>query len=82
MIRPHRAFELKITIGADEWPQVLRELAELVDHLEDHGPTCSSLSGGPSVGHIVDIKTDPTMTNEIYHERLIAYLKWRKEDKT
>lgn len=74
MERPHRAFELDIHIGGDTWDEVIRDLKYLAEHVEDHGPTCSSVCGGPSGNHIVTVTRHPDMTHERYHEQNDAYL--------
>lgn len=76
--QPKRAFELRITIGADDWRTLVNELQDLVNHIEEHGTVCNSVSGGCSSNHIVAITQDPTMTNERYMVELHKYLDWRK----
>lgn len=73
--KPKRAFEVEIRVGGDTWEDVARHLRDLMIHIEDHGPRCSSVSGGPSVGSYVDIVERPEMTHERYHEELERYLR-------
>lgn len=75
--KPHRRYTLSIEIGADEWAGVVADLQHLASHIADHGEKCSSVMGGPSCGHIVDIRIDPEMTHERYMAELDAYLEQR-----
>jgi hypothetical protein len=77
MSRPQRAYTLSIEIGADTWDDVVRDLRELAGHVPDHGPTCASVSGSPSGGHIVTVKHRPDMTHDRYMAELEAYLATR-----
>ncbi len=73
-VRPHRAFELDIHIGGDTWEDVMRNFHELADHIPEHGPACSSVSGSPSCGHTVSVTQRPEMTHEKYIEALRVYI--------
>lgn len=75
MERPHRAFELDIHIGANDWDCVLAELRYLADHIEQHGPECKSVSGSSSSGHTVTVVHRPEMTGPRYFADLDAYLR-------
>jgi hypothetical protein len=79
--RPHRAYELDIHIGGDTWDEVIWNLHELANHIPDHGPACSSVSGSPSGGHSVTVTHRPEMTHEKYIEALEAYLESRRAEK-
>lgn len=78
MNRPQRAYTLSIEIGADTWNDVVRDLRELAGHVEDHGPTCSSVSGSPSCGHVVTVTHRPDMTHDRYMAELEVYLADRR----
>jgi hypothetical protein len=71
---PKRAFEVKLTISADDWQGIVLEVEHLADHLEQHGPVCGSVSGGPSSSHIVEVFKNVGMTHERYHQELEKYL--------
>lgn len=71
--KPHRSYEVSITISGDTWQDIIYQLRDLLPHIEDHGPACNSASGSPSSGHIVYVRHDPTMTHERYFEILEAY---------
>lgn len=71
---PRRAAEIDVRVGANNWDDAVRELKWTVEHVEDHGPSCQSVSGGPSGNHIVTVYQDPTMTHERYFEELDKYL--------
>lgn len=75
---PSRRFELMIRISGDEWIDVIRDLEELALHIEQHGPECSSVSGGYSSGHTVTVVERPEQTREKYHAELDAYLARRR----
>lgn len=75
--RPHRAYELDIHIGGDTWEDVMRNFRELADHIPEHGPACSSVSGSPSCGHTVNVTHRPEMTNDRYFRELDAWMDWR-----
>ena len=75
MEKPHRRFELTIKVSADEWKYALADLKDLVDHVEEHGPNCASVMGGPVAGHIVSVVEDPDMTHDKYFEQLDLWLK-------
>lgn len=74
---PKRRFTIDISIGADDWDTARRELLEVADHIAQHGPECSSVSGGYSAGHAVTITERPEMTHDSYFEALEAYLAGR-----
>lgn len=72
---PMRAFEITIKAGADTWEGLLDDLRDLtLRHLPEHGTTCTSVSGGYSGNHTVDIRVDEAMTHDRYHAELDAYL--------
>jgi hypothetical protein len=71
---PHRRFEVVLRIGADEWNGVLREVDWIRREIEEHGPTCTSVSGGPDSNHIVEIAERPEMTHDRYFEELETHL--------
>jgi hypothetical protein len=43
-------------------------------HIEEHGQSCNSVSGGVSSYHSVDIQHRPEMTSERFHEELKAHI--------
>lgn len=43
---PQHPFELRISIGGDDWDYVLRTIEDLAVHIKAHGPDCSMMSGG------------------------------------
>jgi hypothetical protein len=71
---PKRRFELAITITGDTWEDVLFDLRDIAPHIETHGPGCTSVSGAPSHGHIVQVTERPEQTHEKYIEDLDRYL--------
>lgn len=79
--KPHRRFEVTITIGADDWTEVCRELDWLASHVAEHGVKCDSVSGGPSSGHTVHVRHEPGMTHTRYFAELDAYLAGRAGEK-
>jgi len=71
---PHRAFEIVVKVGADEWPRLVGEVQRLATHIEDHGVECGMVTGGPDVGGYVQIVQRPEMTHERYIAELEAHL--------
>lgn len=72
--RPERRWTVTLNVGADEWDDAAHELMRLAEHVREHGPGCSQVSGSPSVGSSVDIVSRPDMTHERYFAELDAYL--------
>lgn len=75
---PKHAFELKLTIGAHYWDDVLVRLDELATHIREHGPVCNSASGGWMGNSSVDIEQRPEQTPEKYRAELAAWSEARK----
>lgn len=42
---PVQPFELTIAIGAESWDLAIGRLRELANHIAEHGPDCSMVSG-------------------------------------
>lgn len=76
---PRRAFELTLRISADTWDDALAEARRVLEHIEEHGPGCNSISGGTSTGHIVAIEHRPEMTAGRYREELRAWSERQRE---
>lgn len=74
MRHPRRRFTIRIMVTGDTWEDVAHSLRDLLPHVEEHGPACSSVSGGSSTGHIVEVTEDPEMTHEKYTQELETYL--------
>lgn len=72
-LAPKHAFELRLTIGAHAWPDVLVELERLAAHIAEHGPVCNSAGGGWSGNSSVDIEQRPEQTAEKYRAELAAW---------
>lgn len=79
MERPKRRFDLQITIGGDTWEDVARACDEIVSHVAEHGPACTSVSGGPSSGWAVSVTERPEMTHEAYFAAVEKYLAEQRE---
>ena len=77
MNKPRRQFEIDIHISGDTWDDVVNEIHDTLDHVDVHGPECSSVSGGVHSGHTVTVITTPGKTSEQYHEELQQYLAQR-----
>lgn len=76
---PRRAFELDIKMTGDTWKDVIRELRDLVIHIEQHGTACTSVSGGYSTSHTVQVRVDESITHESFAAELEEYLPKLKE---
>lgn len=81
MERPHRAYEIDIHIGADDWKSALWQIRDVLRHIEDHGEECSLVSGGSDSGATVTITKRPEMTHDRYFADLNAYLDAREAAK-
>lgn len=75
---PHRAYEITIRVGADNWEKAARAIEFAAHHLIDHGPECKSCMGGPDSNHTIEIAHDPEMTHERYFEKVHQWLAERK----
>lgn len=75
---PRRRFHVDISIDGDTWDDVARQVEELLPHIAEHGPACSSVSGGYAGGHWVHVTERPEVSREAYHAALDAYLEARK----
>lgn len=82
---PRHPFEVRITIGGDDWDYITRTMAELVEHLKDHGSNCSLASGGAGGSHSVNVEKRD-ITPEQYHSELASWhqqeLKRRDDEKS
>ena len=67
---PRRRFTILVSVGGDTWADALRELVGLVEHIEEHGPECSSTRGGPDSGGYVYVTEDPEQTHDRYFEQI------------
>lgn len=74
MNKPKRAYELVLRIGGDTWEGVVHQLMFCANHVQEHGPTCRSVMGGPGDNHSIEIEHSPDMTHERYHAELLRYL--------
>lgn len=76
MDKPTRRFALTLTLGADDMDTVRRSLRQMAFDLDGwEDMPYSAVSGGPDVGYTLEIKFDPDVTHESYHEKLSAYLR-------
>ena len=76
---PQHPFELRISIGGNDWEYVLRTLDEIAAHIRQHGPECGLSSGGWNGCHSVDIQTRE-VTPAQYREELEAWMQAVKWD--
>lgn len=75
---PEPPFRLVIDMNADTWPDMVRRLTRLVEHIEEHGPECREVSGGGGGSHYVNIvRRDVSV--EQYHAELEAWFTREKE---
>jgi hypothetical protein len=70
---PQHAFEVRISIGGDDWGYILRTVDELAEHIRDHGAECGLSSGGAGGCHSVDI-CEREVTPQQYHDELQAWV--------
>ncbi len=80
--KPHRKYELHLTLGADDAETLRDALRSLAFDLEGFETVSAwpyqSVSGAPDCGYSTDIECDPDMTPERYQEELEQYLDARK----
>lgn len=74
MSPPKRRWTLSIEVTGDTWEDVAQGVRELLPHIEDHGERCSSVSGGYSSGHWVNVCERPEMTHEKYQSELEEFI--------
>lgn len=77
--KPKRAFEVTLKIGADSWKDVIDQVDHLGFVLEQSGPKCSSVSGGPSSNHSVEVVHNPEQTHDKYFSQLDDFLEDQRE---
>ena len=82
MTPPRRRFTVEIQVSGDDWDDVVQSLRFLLPHVEDHGPACSSVSGGSSSSHVVTVIEDKEMTHAKYAVALDQYVEGLKEFKS
>lgn len=75
-IKPRRAHELRITIGADDIGALRSAFEEMVLFLRERELSVGlgAATGTAESGWSVDVYTDPTMTAERYRQLLQRYL--------
>jgi hypothetical protein len=79
---PVRRFHLTLYLGADDMETVRRALRQLAFDLEGiEEQAYQSVSGAPDCGYSLNIEFDPSMTSEIYQQKLSEYLEQFKLDK-
>lgn len=70
---PMRAVRLTMKVDADDMRELSYALRNIADHAE-RGELTTGMSGGPSSGYIYELLQDPSMTHDVYHAALRAYL--------
>lgn len=65
---PMHPFEVRISIGGDDWDYVLRTINDLAQHLREHGPECSLLSGGADGCHSVTVMRRDVSIEDFHRE--------------
>lgn len=79
MSGPKRAFEVTICWGGDTWEDVMREVERSVEHLREHGPECSLVSGAPNTGGWVRVHRDAEMSSDRYFEQIEEWKRIRAD---
>lgn len=80
MESPKRAYNIEITVTADTWERLVADLEELLVHVSARGPQCDCIRGGCSSSSSVEVRHDPTMSNEKYFEQMKSYLSAQKAE--
>lgn len=81
MSRPSRRFEIEIHVSGDTWDDVRHAINDVLGHIQDHGPECTSVSGSPSWGHWVTVVERPEMTHERWRQELETYLEEQRKER-
>lgn len=72
---PHHPFEIKISIGGDDWEYVQRAMKNLLQHVEEREPQdVGCASGGAGGSHSIDCFIRDVSVKQ-FHEELEA---WRR----
>ena len=78
MTRPQRAYELKIRISADNWAELVQQLDYIIFDLTSESRKNSEridiAQGGMHSSYTVYGEHDPSITNEIYFDKLNQYI--------
>ncbi len=77
---PVRRYEIRVSVSGDDWPSAVRQLREMADHVEEHGPTCELVSGGYRSGGYVMILHDPDQSHDGYAQQLQDWLANRRRE--
>lgn len=76
-----RRYVAKINLQADTEKDLIRHLFEIATGWDRDGMSSSSVSGGYSSGHIIEVDCDDSITHESWEEALEQYLEQRKPTK-
>lgn len=72
--KPCRRFELRISVGADTWCEMVSRLREIARELPDDVAPVQSISGSPSSYTSVFVAESPEQTHEKYIAELDVYI--------
>lgn len=66
---PQHPFEVRISIGGDDWEYVRRAAQEVADYIAERTPeTCNLASGGGGGSHSVHVQTRDISAEEFRRE--------------
>lgn len=74
LIPPKRRIEVQISISADDYPALVRDLQRLTDEARKESFPTSSIMGGYSSGWVVTSQIDKEQTHESWANELEEYL--------
>jgi hypothetical protein len=77
---PLHAFELRVVIGGNTWPFVLRAIADIARRIEETGENCGIASGGGGGCFSVDLARREISPDD-YDRELIAWAEARRPGK-
>lgn len=75
---PKHPFEVRISIGGDDWQYVRRALKDLMEHVGEREPeNCGLSSGGGGGCHSIDVFRRE-VSIEQYHKELLEWMERRR----
>lgn len=80
--KPQRTYEVRISIGADEWDGVIGALNSILFSAHTDGPGRSMVSGGHSHNFIFVDSHNQQQDHDTYFEQVGAWLEERRAERT
>ena len=71
---PQRRIEIRLNLGADDWPEVVRALENLALAIERGEHRSHGLSAGWASSYTIIVHENPTQTGDKYRDEIAAYV--------